>query len=116
VHGGGDSGLGLQHPGAGEQHVLEVELMPLVLEGLIALLQLDELLGVDTAGARPSAACFSIESIDTLRHSISDAMSRSVAVLGRRRIASAACPSIRTLLSMIEGAGDPARVGQKKFS
>ena len=43
-------------------------------------------------------------------------MSRSVAVLGRRRIASAACPSIRTLLSISEGAESPATVGQKKLS
>src|SRR5690606_22256214 len=52
----------------------------------------------------------------TLRHSISEAMSRRVAVLGRRRMPSAACPSIRTLLSMIFGAVSPASVGQKKFS
>jgi hypothetical protein len=58
VDGGGDTGLGLQHPGAREQHVLEVELAALVLELLVPVLQFRERVRVQSlrqqgAGARP---------------------------------------------------------------
>jgi hypothetical protein len=65
---------------------------------------------------RFTAAYWSTLSRDTFRHSISAAMSRSVAVSSLSRTVSAACASRRALLSSSRGMVPPITCGQKKFS
>ena len=113
----GDPRLALDHAGAGQQHVLEVELAARILRVLVGLMQVDDLLGAAASAAaigwpRPRRTGSSV-SRDTLRHSISAARSRRAAVSIFSRSASAASASTRPLLSRMRGIVPPITCGQK---